>query len=200
MVVALRAIRLSTNVVFVCEGTAVLLPAIIGIVVKVKGGYRQRARSASPFELHGPALAVGGVGEMNVFCAFSGFEGRPPWARSPHMPPGSSPRRSPGPWSARPVPTSTSPRSPILPGRASWSVWVSPSFARHAHGWRTRRCSDRSGGCRWPWPAPKSGAVFLTRAGRRWSEPGPLGSSVDGPPAARAAEPSRQRPRRRPRR
>lgn len=74
IVVALRAIRLSKAVVFFCEGTAVLLLAIIGIVVKIKGGYRHRARSASPFGLHGPALAVGGVGEMNVFRAFSGFE------------------------------------------------------------------------------------------------------------------------------
>jgi amino acid transporter len=75
MVFAYRSIRLSTIVIFVCEGAAVVLLAIVGIVVIAKGGYLHHALSTSPFKLHGLALGVLGLGVVNAFSAFSGFEG-----------------------------------------------------------------------------------------------------------------------------
>ena len=75
MVFAYRSIRLSTIVIFVCEGVAVLLLGIVGVVVLVKGGYHHHALSTSPFKLHGLALGVLGLGVVNAFSAFSGFEG-----------------------------------------------------------------------------------------------------------------------------
>ena len=75
MLFAYRSIRLSTIVIFVCEGIAVLLLAIVGMVVLAKGGYHHHALSSSPFQLHGIALSVLGLGVVNAFSAFSGFEG-----------------------------------------------------------------------------------------------------------------------------
>lgn len=75
MVFAYRSIRFSTIVIFVCEGVAVLLLGIVGVVVLVKGGYHHHAFSASPFRLHGLALGVLGLGVVNAFSGFSGFEG-----------------------------------------------------------------------------------------------------------------------------
>jgi amino acid transporter len=75
MVFAYRSIRLSTIVIFAFEGVAVLLLGTVGVVVLVKGGYHHRAFSASPFKLHGLALGVLGLGVVNAFSAFSGFEG-----------------------------------------------------------------------------------------------------------------------------
>ena len=75
MAFAYRSIRLSTIVIFVCEGVAVVLLAIVGVVVLAKGGYHHHAFSASPFKLHGIALGVLGLGVVNAFSAFSGFEG-----------------------------------------------------------------------------------------------------------------------------
>jgi amino acid transporter len=75
MVFAYRSIRLSTIVIFVCEGVAVVLLTIVGVVVLAKGGYHHHALSSSPFQLHGLALGVLGLGVVNAFSAFSGFEG-----------------------------------------------------------------------------------------------------------------------------
>src|SRR5580693_5288792 len=75
MVFAYRFIRLSTIVIFVCEGVAVVLLTIVGVVVLAKGGYHHNALSSSPFQLHGLALGVLALGVVNAFSAFSGFEG-----------------------------------------------------------------------------------------------------------------------------
>jgi amino acid transporter len=75
MVFAYRSIRLSTIVIFACEGIAVVLLTIVGIVVLAKGGYHGRAFSSSPFQLHGLALGILGLGVVSAFSAFSGFEG-----------------------------------------------------------------------------------------------------------------------------
>ena len=75
MVFAYRSIRLSTIVIFVFEGVAVVLLAIVGVVVLTKGGYHHHALSSSPFQLHGLAFGVLGLGVVNAFSAFSGFEG-----------------------------------------------------------------------------------------------------------------------------
>jgi amino acid transporter len=75
MVFAYRSIRLSTIVIFVCEGAAVILLTIVGVVVLARGGYHHHAFSAAPFELHGIALSILGLGVVNAFSAFSGFEG-----------------------------------------------------------------------------------------------------------------------------
>jgi amino acid transporter len=75
MLFAYRSIRLSTVVIFVCEGVAVVLLAVVGVVVLAKGGYHHHALSAAPFRLHGIALGVLGLGVVNAFGAFSGFEG-----------------------------------------------------------------------------------------------------------------------------
>ncbi|MGI8825067.1 MAG: APC family permease [Chloroflexota bacterium] len=75
MLFAYRSIRLSTIVIFACEGIAVLLLSAVGAVVVAKGGYHHHAFSSSPFQLHGIALGVLGLGVVNAFSAFSGFEG-----------------------------------------------------------------------------------------------------------------------------
>ncbi len=72
---AYRSIRLSTIVIFVCEGIAVVLLAIVGVAVLAKGGFHHHAFSSSPFRLHGLALGILGLGVVNAFSAFSGFEG-----------------------------------------------------------------------------------------------------------------------------
>jgi amino acid transporter len=75
MLFAYRSIRLSTIVIFACEGIAVVLLGIVGAVVLAKGGYHHHAFSSAPFKLHGIALGVLGLGVVNAFSAFSGFEG-----------------------------------------------------------------------------------------------------------------------------
>ncbi len=74
MLFAYRSIRISTVVIFVCEGIAVVLLAIVGIVVLAHGGYHHHAWSLAPFSTHGIALGVLGLGVVNAFGAFSGFE------------------------------------------------------------------------------------------------------------------------------
>jgi len=75
MLFAYRSIRISTIVIFVCEGIAVVLLTIVGIAVLVHGGYHNHAWSLAPFSTHGLALGVLGLGIVNAFGAFSGFEG-----------------------------------------------------------------------------------------------------------------------------
>jgi amino acid transporter len=75
MLFAYRSIRLSTMIIFACEGIAVVLLAVVGAVVLARGGYHHHAFSVSPFQLHGITLGVLGLGVVNAFSAFSGFEG-----------------------------------------------------------------------------------------------------------------------------
>ena len=75
MVFAYRSIRVTTMVIFVVEGIAVVLLGIVGVVVMIHGGYHHHALSTSPFQLHGVALGALGIGVVNAFGAFSGFEG-----------------------------------------------------------------------------------------------------------------------------
>ncbi len=75
MIFAYRSIRISTMVIFVCEGVAIALLSIVGIAVMVKGGYHHHVFSDSPFLLHGISMSVLGLGVVNAFSAFSGFEG-----------------------------------------------------------------------------------------------------------------------------
>jgi len=75
MLFAYFSIAYSSIVIFICEGVAVLLIAVVGIAVLAKGGYHHHAFSGSPFTTHGVALGVLGLGVVNAFGAFSGFEG-----------------------------------------------------------------------------------------------------------------------------
>jgi amino acid transporter len=75
MVFAYRSIRVTTMVIFTVEGIAVVLLGIVGVAVMLHGGYHHHALSTSPFQLHGLALGALGIGVVNAFGAFSGFEG-----------------------------------------------------------------------------------------------------------------------------
>ena len=76
MVFAYLSIGLSSAVIFACEGVAVALLAVVGVAVVVSGGAHHRsALSGAPFQLHGIAVSVLGLGVVNAFGAFSGFEG-----------------------------------------------------------------------------------------------------------------------------
>jgi amino acid transporter len=75
MVAAYVSIGVSALVIFVCEAVAVVLIAIVGVAVLTHGGHHDHAFSAAPFRLHGVALGVLGLGVVNAFGGFSGFEG-----------------------------------------------------------------------------------------------------------------------------
>lgn len=75
MVLAYASIGFSSLVIFVCEGAAIVLISIVGGVILAKGGYHHHAFSAAPFQTHGVALGVLGLGIVNAFGGFSGFEG-----------------------------------------------------------------------------------------------------------------------------
>ncbi len=75
MVFAYLSLSFSSLVILVCEGLAVALIAVVGIAVLAHGGYHHRAFSASPFRAHGIAISVLGLGVVNAFGGFSGFEG-----------------------------------------------------------------------------------------------------------------------------
>lgn len=75
MLFAYLSIAYSSVVIFACEGLAVLLLAVVGIAVLAKGGYHDHAFSTAPFATHGVAFGVLGLGVVNAFGAFSGFEG-----------------------------------------------------------------------------------------------------------------------------
>jgi amino acid transporter len=75
MIFAYRSIRVTTIAIFAVEGIAVVLLAIVGAAVLFHGGYHHHAASSSPFQLHGLALGALGIGVVNAFGAFSGFEG-----------------------------------------------------------------------------------------------------------------------------
>jgi amino acid transporter len=75
MVLAYMSIAFSSLVVFMFEGVAIVLISIVGVVILARGGYHHHAFSSAPFQLHGVAFAVLGLGVVNAFSAFSGFEG-----------------------------------------------------------------------------------------------------------------------------
>ncbi len=75
MMFAYLSIGFSSIVILACEGVAVGLLAVVGVVVVAKGGYHHHALPASPFQAHGLAIGVLGLGVVNAFSAFSGFEG-----------------------------------------------------------------------------------------------------------------------------
>lgn len=76
MVFAYLSISVSSIVIFACEGAALVLLSIVGVFVLARGGHpHHHAFSAAPFGLHGVALGVLGLGVVNAFGAFSGFEG-----------------------------------------------------------------------------------------------------------------------------
>jgi amino acid transporter len=72
---AYRSIRWSTGAILALEGAAVLMLAVVGAFVLARGGGGGHHFSAAPFGLHGIGLAVLGLGVVNAFSAFSGFEG-----------------------------------------------------------------------------------------------------------------------------
>ena len=76
MLFAYLSLGLSSVVILVCEGAAVALITVVGIVVLAHGGAHHRHPfSAAPFATHGIAFGVLGLGVVNAFGGFSGFEG-----------------------------------------------------------------------------------------------------------------------------
>ncbi len=75
MVFAYVSFGLSSVIILVCEGLAVVLIAVVGIVVIARGGYHHHALSTAPFRSHGIAFSVLGLGVVTAFGGFSGFEG-----------------------------------------------------------------------------------------------------------------------------
>ncbi len=75
MIFAYLSFGLSSVVILACEGVAVALIAVVGIVVLARGGAHHHAFSAAPFATHGIAFSLLGLGVVNAFGGFSGFEG-----------------------------------------------------------------------------------------------------------------------------
>ncbi|HET9073553.1 MAG TPA: APC family permease [Solirubrobacteraceae bacterium] len=75
MALAWASIDLSSLLVLVLEGVAILLISVVGVVVLAHGGAHHHPLSGAPFGLHGIAFSVLGLGVVNAFGAFSGFEG-----------------------------------------------------------------------------------------------------------------------------
>ncbi|MGH2895263.1 MAG: APC family permease [Solirubrobacteraceae bacterium] len=75
IVFAYVSFGLSSLVILACEGLAVVLITVVGIVVLARGGYHHHAFSTAPFRTHGIAFGVLGLGVVNAFGGFSGFEG-----------------------------------------------------------------------------------------------------------------------------
>ena len=75
MVFAYVSFGLSSIVILGCEGVAIALIAVVGVAVLAHGGYHHHALSTAPFRPHGIALGVLGLGVVNAFGGFSGFEG-----------------------------------------------------------------------------------------------------------------------------
>ena len=74
MVFAYVSISRSAIVILICEGVAIALIAVVGVAVLVRNGHHH-AFSTAPFRAHGIALSVLGLGVVNGFGGFSGFEG-----------------------------------------------------------------------------------------------------------------------------
>ncbi len=74
MVFAYVSISRSAIVILICEGVAIALIAVVGVAALVRNGHHH-AFSTAPFRAHGIALGVLGLGVVNGFGGFSGFEG-----------------------------------------------------------------------------------------------------------------------------
>ncbi len=75
MVLAYLSFALSSLVILACEALAVALIAVVGVAVLAHGGYHHHAFSTAPFQTHGIAFSVLGLGVVSAFGGFSGFEG-----------------------------------------------------------------------------------------------------------------------------
>lgn len=75
MVFAYVSFGLSSIVILVSEGLAIVLIAVVGIAVLAHGGYHHHAFSAAPFGTHGIAFSILGLGVVSAFGGLSGFEG-----------------------------------------------------------------------------------------------------------------------------
>jgi amino acid transporter len=75
MLAAYASIGLSSLVIFAVEGVSIVLISVVGAVILIDGGYHGHALSTAPFQLHGVAFSVLGLGVVNAFGGFSGFEG-----------------------------------------------------------------------------------------------------------------------------
>jgi len=69
-----RSIRLSSLVIFACEGVALTLVAIVGVTVVAHGGFGGHSLSLAPFTARGLPVATIGLGVVFAFTGFSGFE------------------------------------------------------------------------------------------------------------------------------
>ncbi len=83
VVFAYLSIGLSSTVIFACEGAAIVLLAVVVVATATAGGstavhhgmtVHHAALSLYPFAPHGLAVGVLGLGVVNAFGAFSGFE------------------------------------------------------------------------------------------------------------------------------
>jgi amino acid transporter len=74
MVFAYVSISRSAIVILICEGVAIALIAVVGVAALITNGHHH-AFSTAPFRAHGIALSVLGLGVVNGFGGFSGFEG-----------------------------------------------------------------------------------------------------------------------------
>jgi amino acid transporter len=72
---AYLSIGWSNLVIFVCEGASIVLIAVVGVAVLVKGGYHHHAITASAFRPHGVSVGLLALGVVAAFGQFSGFEG-----------------------------------------------------------------------------------------------------------------------------
>jgi amino acid transporter len=75
MVFAYVSFSRSAIVILGCEGVAIVLIAVVGVAVLAHGGYHHHALSTAPFRTHGIAFSILGLGVVNAFGGFSGFEG-----------------------------------------------------------------------------------------------------------------------------
>jgi amino acid transporter len=74
MVLAYLRISVSTLLIFLLEGLAVVLVAIVVVAVLLKGGSDGHGISAAPFTPGGVPVATIGLGVIFAFTGFSGFE------------------------------------------------------------------------------------------------------------------------------
>ena len=74
LVLAYRRISVSTLVIFMLEGVAIVLVAVVAVAVIAHGGFRGHGVSAAPFSTGNVPLATIGLGIIFAFTGFSGFE------------------------------------------------------------------------------------------------------------------------------
>jgi amino acid transporter len=74
VVLAYRRISVSTLVIFMLEGVAIVLVALVAVAVIAHGGFHGHGVSAAPFTTGNVPLATIGLGVIFAFTGFSGFE------------------------------------------------------------------------------------------------------------------------------